>query len=80
MKFNDAEKAELLKELKEQMEIPVLAVKMMLTSISNDDDLFDTIAKASKKAYDAFVRAGFSEDQAAQLCQNILTRLGSSNK
>jgi len=39
----------------------------MLKRFNETDEFFETVASMMKKLYDALVKAGFSEDQAAQI-------------
>jgi hypothetical protein len=51
-------------------QIPPNVVEMildMLKKLNESDEFFDVVASMMKKLYDALLREGFTEDQAAQI-------------
>lgn len=53
-------------------------LKDMMNLLNSDPELWDTIAKSYKNAYDALLRAGFSADQAMQIISRQGTGIKSS--
>jgi hypothetical protein len=45
-------------------------IKGMLREMVADDELFAIMAQGYKKAYDALIKAGFTEEQAMQIVAN----------
>ncbi|KKR48950.1 MAG: hypothetical protein UT86_C0002G0125 [Candidatus Magasanikbacteria bacterium GW2011_GWC2_40_17] len=39
----------------------------VLKEVVESDELFEVLARATKKAYDAMVKAGFTEEQATRI-------------
>ena len=50
------------------------AAVAFLEHMNQRDDLFDAIAAANKKQFDALVRAGFGEDQAIRIVAGMASK------
>ena len=54
-------------EIKEQIELALTAGKMLAKAISEDSEFATINAKVSKQYYDAFLKEGFTKEEAIQL-------------
>lgn len=69
-----------MNELQEYTSQILLASKIAVIALSEDEELLDSIAKATKKMYDSYVKAGFTQEQAFELISksDVLKVMGNS--
>lgn len=72
--------SELINQYKEPMYSIGKEFLLMLKDYSNNEELFDTIAKIKKQQFDSYVKVGFSADQAMAFLINDNLKLMNNMK
>lgn len=71
-----------IKELQEYATQILVVSKAAICALAEDEELFDSIAKATKKMYNSYIKVGFTQEQAFELISksDVLKMMGNNSK